>query len=307
MTRVLLLGPQRFRPAVGEAVRDLGGDGPVAFVTAGWQEREPDDAELQGLLGGRGVNLGLYARWTDVHDRDPDFAAADRRRRELLDELQAAYLLQLRHAMAAVAELRRQVGDPVVAAAAQEDALAAVRALDARHLERVGAVHAEFHADWPPHERPAVAAHRAEIARLLDGAAALAISGGHVGDLLACLHLFNVGAALRDQPVVAWSAGAMAVTETVVLFHDFVAHEPGGYAEVFDRGLGLARGVVALPHARRRLRLGDLGRMALLARRFDPARCLVLEDGASVDLADGACCPPGSTVLGSDGAVTRAA
>lgn len=76
----------------------------------------------------------------------------------------------------------------------------------------------------------------------------------------------------------------MAVTETVVLFHDRVVHGTGG-AEVFDHGLALVRGVVALPHARRRLRLGDRRRMALLARRFAPADCLVLDDGARVEVA----------------------
>ena len=40
--------------------------GPVAAVTAGWQERETDDAELMSLLDGRGLNLRLHARWMDV-------------------------------------------------------------------------------------------------------------------------------------------------------------------------------------------------------------------------------------------------
>jgi len=305
--RVVLLGPQRFRPTLRDTVRGLGVDGPVATVTAGWEEREPDDAELHDLLDGRSVNLALHRRWLDVQDRDPDFAAADRRRRDLLDELQAAYLVQLRHAGAAVQELDGQTGDPAVWAAAAEDALAAVRALDARHLARVAEVHAAFHAAWPPHDRPVVSEHRAAVARIVDGAAALAIGGGHVGVLLACLHLFNLAAVVGDRPVVAWSAGAMAVTPTVVLFHDHVAHGPG-HAEVLDAGLALARGVVALPHARRRLRLDDRRRMARLAGRFAPARCLVLDDGVRVDLADGECCPPGSAVLDPDGAVdTRAA
>ena len=40
--------------------------GPFATVTAGWEEREPDDGELDQLLGGRSVNLRLYARWNEV-------------------------------------------------------------------------------------------------------------------------------------------------------------------------------------------------------------------------------------------------
>ena len=86
--RVVLLGPQR-RPTVDAAIRALGlagtgfdgagFDGPVATITAGWREREPDDGELSGLLGGRDTNLGLYRRWLDAQERDPGYAAAERR------------------------------------------------------------------------------------------------------------------------------------------------------------------------------------------------------------------------------------
>jgi hypothetical protein len=123
--------------------------------------------------------------------------------------------------------------------------------------------------------------------------------------LLACLRLFGVADVLGERPVVAWSAGAMVVCERIVLYHDLAAHSPG-HAEVFDAGLGLCRGVVPLPHARRRLRLDDVDRMALLARRFAPARCVVLDDGAQVDCPDGTCAPDVVTV-GEDGQLHRAA
>lgn len=306
MSRVVLLGPQRFAPTVGAVVRSLGVDAPVATVLAGWQEREPDDAELDALLDGRSVNLALYQRWLDIVERDPEFAGADRRRRDTLDELQAVYLLRLRHAMAALHELQRHGGDPAVSSSALDDALDAVRALDARHLRLSAEVHAGFYAAWPPDDRPVVAEHRAAITGLLAEAGALAIGGGHVGVLLAGLHLFNVGALVGDRPVVAWSAGAMAVTETVVLFHDRVVHGPGG-AEVLDGGLALVRGVVALPHARRRLHLGDRRRMALLARRFAPSDCLVLDDGARVDVVDDDIVTPAATLVRDDGAVVARA
>ena len=54
--RVILLGPQR-KPTVDAVARALSLDGPVATITAGWQEREPDDAELSALLGGRTASL----------------------------------------------------------------------------------------------------------------------------------------------------------------------------------------------------------------------------------------------------------
>jgi hypothetical protein len=59
----------------------------------------------------------------------------------------------------------------------------------------------------------------------------------------------------RPLPVFAWSAGAMAVTDRVVLFHDSPPAGPPATPRSSAHGLGLFPGVVALPHARRRLRL----------------------------------------------------
>src|SRR5207344_3072709 len=92
LVRVILLGPQR-RPTVDAVARSLDLDGPVATITAGWREREPDDRELGTLLGGRAVNLALYRRWLDVQDRDPEYAAADRELQRTLAEWQDVYLL----------------------------------------------------------------------------------------------------------------------------------------------------------------------------------------------------------------------
>jgi hypothetical protein len=127
---------------------------------------------------------------------------------------------------------------------------------------------------------------------VLADAAALVIAGGHVGVLAEVLHLFNVAAALNGAPVIAWSAGAMALTDRIVLFHDRAPQGPG-HPEVYGSGLSLLRDVVLLPHARARLRLGDTSRMTVFARRFAPARCVPLEAGTRIDVpADGAW-PPG--------------
>ena len=89
--KVILLGPQR-RPTVDVAARSLGTGGPVATITAGWQEREPDDAEMTRLLGGRDVNLQLYRRWLDVLDADPGYAAGEAALNAALSELSELYL-----------------------------------------------------------------------------------------------------------------------------------------------------------------------------------------------------------------------
>ena len=298
--KVTLLGPQR-RPTLEGVAASLYPDGAVATVTAGWQEREGDDAELSRLLGARDVNLRLYQRWLDVQERDPVFAAGERRLTELLGELQDLYLLRLDHALQAVYAVGRRGGDRLRSGVLAE-AIETVRELDTAHLRRAGAVRGEFYQRLAPHNRPVIAEHRAEVAGLLGGAAALVVAGGHVGVLADVLHLFNVAASLRT-PVIAWSAGAMALAERIVLFHDRSAHGPG-QPEIYGSGLSLLRGVVPLPHARARLLLDDAARMSVFARRFAPARCVLLENGTRIDTSSDGIWPPGMRVLAPDGHVT---
>ena len=314
--RVILLGPQR-RPTVDAVARSLGLPGPgnqVATITAGWQEREPDDQELSTLLGARAVNLSLYRRWLDVQDRDPQYAAAERELAGTLAELQDLYLLRLDYALQAVYAVQRRSG-PALGGEALPEAVAAVRELDAAHLRRVDNVRGEFFQRLPPHDRPVIAGHRAAVAGILGEALALVIAGGHVGVLAEVLHLFNIAAALgaaagQGAAVIAWSAGAMALTDRIVLFHDRAPQGPG-HPEVYGSGLGILRDVVLLPHARARMLLDDTSRMAVFARRFAPARCVLLDRGTRIEHdsggapgSPGGSWPPGVRVIAEDGRVT---
>lgn len=298
---VTLLGPQR-RPTLRSAVRARGFEGPYATVTAGWRDREPDDAELDALLDGRSTNLRLHARWLDVLERDPEYAVAEVEHHAVLDELQALYVVQLASAVETVHVLARRVVDrPRAATAALADAEDVLRVVDQHHLDRVRDAHGDFWAAWRPEERDALAGHREELQQVLRGCPVLVVAGGHVGVLVRLLHLFHLGPSVPPD-VVAWSAGAMALTERVVLFHDRAAQGPAS-DQVYDDGLGVLRSVVLLPHARRRLRVDDPLRMQVMARRFAPARCVVLDDGVRVDLDDAGALPPGTRVVGGDGTV----
>jgi hypothetical protein len=315
--RVILLGPQR-RPTVDAVVRSLGLDGPVATITAGWQEREADDGELSRRLDGRDTALELYQRWLDVQDRDPVYAAGERTLQGVLAELQDTYLLRLDYALQAVYALARRA-DSRPGAQALAAAVAAVRELDRTHLRQVNGVRGEFFERLPPHDRPIIAEHRAAVARLISESAAVVVAGGHVNVLAYVLHLFNVAAALNSaapeppaspaaspvagRPVIAWSAGAMALTDRIVLFHDRAPQGPG-HPEVYGTGLSVLRDVVLLPHARTRLLLDNPPRMAVFARRFDPARCVLLDNGTRIDTDDAGSWPPGTRVLAEDGRVT---
>lgn len=302
---VTLLGPQR-RPTLHRVLQPSGSDARVATVTAGWQERERDDGELHELLGGRSVNLGLYERWLDVLERDREYAVAEREHRTVLDELQRFYRVQLDHALRATYALaQRHDGHPRTRESALADALAVVNLVDQQHVTRMQDVWQAFYDGWRPQERTAVAEHRAAVQQALGSAEALVVAGGHVDVLVRVLHLFHLSPHLPER-VVAWSAGAMALSERVVLFHDNAPQGPA-QTEVFDEGLGVLSRVVLLPHARRRLLLDDLTRMLVLSRRFAPARCVVLDDGTHLDLGDDGALPPQAKVVGTDGRITTVA
>ena len=146
-------------------------------------------------------------------------------------------------------------------------------------MQRVRGAQQAFYDAWRPQERARWSPRTGgDPAPPRAASSALVIAGGHVGELAQVLHLFHVAPHLPPR-VVAWSAGAMALTERVVLFHDCVPHGAGPDRGVRRRASAWCRGVVLLPHARRRLRVDDRIRMSVLARRFAPARCLVLDDG----------------------------
>jgi hypothetical protein len=300
--RAFVLGPQR-RPTLGPVVGALDLAAPVATVTAGWEEREPDDTELDALLGGRSRNLRLHARWQDVLARDPAYADAERQYRAALREHRALYQLLLDAALRGLREVTRYDGDDAVRSAARTDAEAVVRLVDEQHLARVREARASFADIWRPGERDAVAEHRSAVSHLAGSASALVVTGGNVGVVLHVLRLFAVPA---PPAVIAWSAGAMALTERVLLFHDRTPYSPSD-AEFLDSGVGWLRGCVLLPHARRRLRTDDPVRMAELAARAAPARCVVLDDGVRLDLGSHGELPPDARVVAGDGHIGEVA
>jgi hypothetical protein len=313
--KTVLLGPQRFTTTAGTALRSLGVEGPVATINAGWEEREDVVDELDEVLGGETRHLRLYHRTMDVLAKDPTFAKAAMTFRDAHDALMSLYRLRLDHAMEGVYAVQRRLGGPVAAAVrleagmpgdapaygALDDAVESVRRLDGWYSAQLKRLYAELDEAAPLDSSGVIGWHRGEIGALLDGSAALVLPGGHVGSLLRALRLFRFR--IPDElPVVAWSAGAMALTERVVLFHDF-GPEGAREAEVYDRGLARVTGIVALPHARRRLRLDDPDRCAVMARRFTDMHCVLLDDGTALELGPSGELPRGARILGIDGTI----
>ncbi len=305
--RLLVLGPQGHQKTVAGVVADLGVRGPLAVVTAGWKELEAEDTELAADLGCETRNLGLFPRAESLFREQPQVRSLLYERHDRLRALRTLYRLRLAPQLETCRQLLARTdpaGPDELYAPEIESAIAGVRALDAHHLARAATLDDEI-TERLAHERPSLARHRDELAHALDGIGALLVAGGHVGVLLNRLRLFDVLTLAPEVPLVAWSAGAMALAERIVLFHDSPPQGPGD-AEVYAPGLGLVRGLVPLPHARHRLRLDDPARVALLARRFAPDICTALDggerlerigEGADWELSDG------TRVLQHDGAV----
>ena len=266
------------------ALRRLQIRGALVSISAGWQEREGEIDELLAHVRLPVTDLALYARAEAVLAADAELAVAYRQRQGRLRELQDLYRLRLTHAKDAMRELMANEGDAELVRAGQRGALRALRALDREHLLTIEREHAGFRRRLRPQQRASVVPHIRELRELIEPAAAVLVAGGHVAVLLNRLMMFDVLGLTGDRPIIGWSAGAMVLTERVVLFHD---HPPYGppIAEVLDTALGLARGIVALPEPRLRLRLDDLDRVAGLARRFAPAACVAMDHGARVTVA----------------------
>jgi len=276
---VWLLGPQYQSPFLRDVFPSFGvPEGPIAAVTAGWQEREGEDVELNKHLAGRAFDLELYRRAEGAFHADPELARAHREMQRRLRALTRIYDQRLSFLRESILWLLEESGDSRLLDPEREHAFGQIRDLDAWHLKRIVEIRGEFEENFRPCERESVARERDTIARALSEAVALVIAGGHVAVLLNRLRLFGVQDPVAGKPVIAWSAGAMALTDRVVLFHD---HPPqgAGNAGVMERGLGLCPGLVALPDGKKRLDLGNRFRVSAMARRFQPDSCVVLEQG----------------------------
>jgi hypothetical protein len=284
--RLAILGPQRHRPTLSDVLLELDvpGDAPIATITAGWEEREDEIEELGEHLGGRMVHLGLYARSEAILRRDHELRTGVRWRTQRLREAQELYRIRLSRALDAARELLRRepsASGADLLAAERASAIDTLRTLDDQHAALTGRIREEFIARWTPLERPGTLRHRAEVEGALADCPAICVAGGHVAVLLDILRLFDFPTLVGERTLVAWSAGAMALSERVVLFHDSPPQGPSS-AEVLEDGLGIVRGLLPLPHARHRLNLDDPRRVALFALRFRPLLCAPLDDSDRV-------------------------
>ena len=282
---IVLLGPQRPQPNLQHVLPRLGGVGPVLTVTAGWRHEEPEHEALHRAVGADAEALPLYQWFEEVMGEEPRIAEAWRQRQAKLVALKNLHRVRLHGALDALQMLLdRSDRLDAIARPQIEGQLSHLREIDQHFLDQSALICQEHPEVMRPWELPAVAARHAEAAEALGRARAVCIAGGHVAVLRNRLEFFGVHDLLarahaRGAAVVAWSAGAMALTERIVLFYDDPPDGPG-HPELLDSGFELASDIVLFPHARRRLRLDDARRVSLLATRLGPALCVGLECGA---------------------------
>jgi hypothetical protein len=170
--KVVLLGPQSLRVTVGEVIESLKlPKGPIVTITAGWQEREAEDAELDYYLNGQSANLRLYRRLEGAFATDVDLAEAHRKKQRTLGELRRLYNIRLSAAMDAMLTLLREEGDPKLIEPEQQAALETLRTIDSWHLSRITELWSEFDERFRPSQRDAIVRQRADIASVLKNAA----------------------------------------------------------------------------------------------------------------------------------------
>ena len=285
MAHRLLLGPQRPVINLGEVIANAPlPEGPIAVISAAWQEAEGDIDDIRELVDRPLIDLELYQRAEQVFAGDEALRDAYRQRQDRLQELQRLYRIRLQQSMLAARQVRRATAARDLIAAEERHAVSQLRALDRHHLRRVATVHEEF--EHTIRESRLRMAQVAAIEEKLAGCETVLITGGNVLVLLNRLQLFDMRKRLADRHIVAWSAGVMVLSDRIVLFHD---KTPLGRRdpELLGNGLGLLPGYIFLPDAQRRLRQKDAVRTRLFNGRFAPARCVTLNSGSMLHFGEG--------------------
>ena len=259
----------------------------VALVRAGYQERESEDAEMIATLGVPAVNLRLHARSIEVFRDDKELSAAYKARQQRLRHIQAFYRVRLEKIEDASKTISVRYVEPELLEMEEKVSVDQYRHIDADHIERCNAVRAVFDTSWRFVDRPVIARHRDELRAELETVDALVLAGGHVVSLLNRLAMFGIFDLAAGKHVIAWSAGAMVLTERIVLFHDYPPYG-SDIAQVLDAGFGLAPGLVVLPDPQRRVNLKARAGIQRFARRMAPLTCVAMDHGARVVFEDGA-------------------
>jgi hypothetical protein len=298
-----ILGPERPDGALPAVLKNHGVTGPLALVSAGWRYDEARDEPLRAAVPNEVRNLRLYDRFRILEREAPDLTAQYTAKQDAIRRVKDRYRMRVQTGLASASALFSEHRDLGCRWFLQ--AIRHLRETDELFLSEARALHTKFEQEVRPGEHPLVRREREAVREELSGCAALLVAGGHVGVLRNRCFFFDLGPVLNHRPVYAWSAGAMLMTERVLLYHDRTAYGPGT-AEFLDHGFGLLRNTVFLPHARERLDLDNTANLTVLAHRLAPRRVIALENGAVYDGGVYAGTPGAAFALHLDGSLHAA-
>lgn len=259
-------------------------------ISAGWRMEEDEQPRVLEQLGVEVTHLPLYRWYEQIKRAELAVHRVHAARQVRIRALKRHYQIQMNAAMDALRRIMdTRVDDADLQRESEQLALAHLKSIDELFVQRIETWD-EQNVAQPWTQKIAATGH-AQARRALRGAKAVLIAGGHVGVLHTRMHFFGLPPLLREAldsgvSIIAWSAGAMALSERVVLYDD---ESPQGdkEAELFGAGFGLMPQAVFLPYATSRLDLGAPGRVSRFARRFAPSLCIGLESGAALEWKDG--------------------
>lgn len=241
---------------------------------------------MVAALGVPVVNLRLHARSAEVFRDDSELTVAYQARQQRLKHMQAFYRVRLEKIEDAAKTISVRHVPPELLEQEEKLSVFQFRHIDAEHIERCQMVHDTFEREWKLEERPAIARHRDELRAALASCDALVLAGGHVVSLLNRLKLFGVIGLAEGKPIIGWSAGAMVLTDRIVLFHDYPPYG-SDIAQVLDSGFQIAPKLIVLPDPRRRVNLDAREGIQRFSRRMAPATCVAMNPGARIDFEAG--------------------
>lgn len=285
--QIHILGPQMPKPNIANVLNNHCRRGPIAVISAGWRY---DESEIQALtrdIQREVYHLPLYEWFDEMGAIEPELSGLHRMRQRRIKAYKKVYQLQLKAALDVWEQVRelykknRSLYDQD-----EQEACQHVCEIDEACLSRLEEIRDDFSALQQPwlHETAIPLFER--IAYTFSQCAGVIITGGHVPVLRNRMYFFGLEHLLREtleegRHLFAWSAGAMTLTDRIVLYYD---DPPLGirHPEILDTGLGIISDTIFLPHASTRLKLSEPERIEKFARRFQPATCICLENGAHI-------------------------
>jgi hypothetical protein len=283
--RIHILGSQKPNNNINTAIQLFCPKGDIAVISAGWRYDECELQTLQTLVKRKIRHIPLYEWFDGLGSIEPELAGLHRMRQRRILAYKKTYQIHLDSALESWIQIQKlHRADPTTYQEDESDACKRVQEVDKQCMRRLTTIKNDFAAIGQPWLHETAFPLHQQIAEVLERCSALIITGGHVAILRNRLAFFGLEELLSKflldgKQIFAWSAGAMCLTDKIVLFHDSPPWGQGR-TEILDSGMGLLPRTVLLPNASSRLDLQNPNRIERLARRFAPNISVCLENGA---------------------------